>query len=296
MATQSVSFTELESAATPAATATPQAAPAENAPAPPAQAPPQFTESDLQTLRTFADAGITLTTYQDLLQAKQVVDKLPMIIKTNPRALTAEILKADPEAYDNLLEAVSDEWYEVKGKRLEQRQPHGASSTAASEPQDPALARQVATLTGQLQGLINERNQENTARQNKAIQDGFETSIESLISKLPKDVPEMAIDYARMKTRELVLKDPQAAARVAKGVYVDVPKFFAEASAKATADTKAAANQEHGRRQQVEANGSREIVPAAEATAGAVQSKPGEDPIWGGAGLEADVKAALRSK
>lgn len=294
MATSSVSFSELESAAKPAAPAEPQATPAENAPPPAAvQAPPQFNESDLQTLRTFADAGITLSNYQEFLQARQVMEKLPQIIKTNPRALTAEILKADPEAYDNLLETVSDEWYEVKGKKLEQRTATGgASSTPISEVQDPRVSR----LEAQLQNLINERNQENTARQNKAIQDGFDTAVEELVSKLPKDVPELAIDYARIKTKELVLKDAQAASRVAKGVYVDLPKFFAQASAKATAETKAAANAEHGRRQQVEANGSREVVPAAEATAGAVQTKPGEDPIWGGAGLEADVAKALRAK
>ena len=294
MATPSVSFSELESAAKPAAPAEPQATPAENAPPPAAvQAPPQFNESDLQTLRTFADAGITLSNYQEFLQARQVMEKLPQIIKTNPRALTAEILKADPEAYDNLLETVSDEWYEVKGKKLEQRTATGgASSTPISEVQDPRVSR----LEAQLQNLINERNQENTARQNKAIQDGFDTAVEELVSKLPKDVPELAIDYARIKTKELVLKDAQAASRVAKGVYVDLPKFFAQASAKATAETKAAANAEHGRRQQVEANGSREVVPAAEATAGAVQTKPGEDPIWGGAGLEADVAKALRAK
>lgn len=290
-----VTFSELEAAATPPKTAETTVTPAATETQPPAaQVQPQFTEQDIATLRTFADAGITITNYQQLLQAQEVMNKLPAIIKTNPRALTAEILKADPEAYDNLLEAVSDEWYEVKGKKLEQRTANGgASSTTVSEPQEsPKLAR----LEAQLQNLINERNQENTAKQNKAIWDGFDHSIESLVAKLPKDVPEMAIDYARMKTKELALKDPQAAARIAKGVYVDVPKFFAEASAKATADTKAAASQEHGRRAAVEANGSREVIPAADATAGSDKTRPGEDPIWGSEGLERDTKAALRAK
>ncbi len=288
MATSTVSFSELETAAQPQKAAEPVVTPVVTEPPAPTQ--PQFTEQDAQTIRTFADAGITIQNYQQLLQAKQVMDNLPKIIRANPRVLTAEIAKADPDAYANFLEVVSDEWYEVKGKKLEAPATGSASSTtsSASDPRFDALKTQ-------LEGLIAERNQEKSERQQGQILDGYNRSVEGLLSKLPEGVPEQSKDYIRLKTNELIWKDNSARDRVSKGVYVDVPKFFAEASAKATADTKAAANNEHARRSAVEARGTKEITPAAEPVNGTVETQPGEDPIWGSAGLAKDVQAALKA-
>src|SRR5437660_2860902 len=290
MATQAVSFQELETAPkqqTPAVTAATATVP-ETPPA--AQTPPQFSEANAQALRILADAGITITNYKELLQAKSVMDNLPKIIRSNPRVLTGEIAKSDPEAYDNFLEAVSDEWYEVKGKKLEaQTATNGASSTVSSS--DPRLE----ALQAKLDLLIADRNQEKTERQQGQILDGYNKAIEGLLAKPPEGVPEQSKDYIRLKTNELVWKDNSARDRVAKGVYVDLPKFLAEASAKATADTKAAADKEHARRQEVENRGTREITPAAENVNGHVET-PGEDPIWGDSGLARDVQAALKAK
>lgn len=287
-----VSFSELEAAALPPKPAE-SAAPPATPEAPATPAPPQFTEQDVQTLRTLSDAGITLTNYQQLLQANELLQKLPNIIKTNPRVLTAEIAKADPQAYDALLEAISDEWYEVKGKRLEHPAQGGASS-AASSP-DPRMEAALASLNSKLEGLIQDRNQEKTQRQQADIMSGYNTAMDGLLGKLPADVPETTKDYIRLKTQELVYRDSGARDRVAKGTYVDLPKYFAEASAKATADIKASAGKEHAARAAVEARGGKEIVPAAEAVNGTPAS-PSEDPIWGDTGMQSDLKKALAAR
>lgn len=293
MSTPNVSFTELETAAKPATTTESQATPAVTEQTTTAAAPvqPQFTEQDAQTLRTFADAGISISNYKDLLTAKQLVENLPKIIRTNPRVLTAEIAKNDPEAYNTLLDAISDEWYEVKGKKLEQSAQGGASSTTSSNA-DP----RVEALTAKIENLISERNQEKSQRQQDQILSGYNSTVEGLLAKLPEGVPEQAKDYIRLKTNELLWKDNSARERIGKGVYVDVPKYFAEASAKATADTKASADKEHSRRADVESRGTREITPAAENVNGSQeQIAPGQDPIWNDAGLAKDTAAALRA-
>lgn len=292
MSTNSVSFSELEAAATPQAAAVPAVTPAAPPAEPAAPVTPQFTEQDIATLRTFADAGVTIQNYQQLLQANQLIQKLPDIIKTNPRVLTAEIAKADPQAYRNLLEAVSDEWWEVIGKNDPRNQStaQGSASSATSSP-DPRIDQ----LQSQLQGVISELNQEKSAKQQARIMTGYTDSVNSLLAKLPEGVPETSKDYIRLKTQELVYKDESARDRVAKGIYVDLPKYFAEASAKATADIKASADKEHERRAQVESRGGKEITPAAEAVNG-TQEGPQEDSIWGNSGMMKDLQTALKAK
>jgi hypothetical protein len=291
MSTNAVSFSELEAAAIPPKPAKSTVTPAATEAAPPPPPPPQFTEQDIQTLRTFADAGITIQNYQQLLQANTLIQKLPDIIKTNPRVLTAEIAKADPEAYKNLLEAVSDEWWEVIGKKLPQNTAQGNASSVPSSP-DPRIDQMQTTL----QGLIADRNQEKSQRQQADIMAGYNSSMDGLLAKLPADVPETSKDYIRLKTQELVYRDRGAADRVAKGVYVDLPKYFAEASAKATADIKASAGKEHAARAAVESRGGKEITPAAEAVNGTQDNSPGQDPIWGNDGMMKDLQTALKGR
>jgi|HubBroStandDraft_6_1064221.scaffolds.fasta_scaffold11292_2 hypothetical protein len=289
----SVSFSELEAAATPPKPAESAAPPAATPEAPPAPPVPTFTEQDIQTLRTFSDAGITIQNYAQLLQAQQLINRLPDIIKTNPRILTAEIAKADPQAYDNLLEAISDEWYEVKGKKLEHQAQGNASSNAPST--DPRMENQLASLNAKLEGLIQDRNQEKSARQQNEIMAGYNSAMDGLLAKLPADVPETSKDYIRLKTQELVYRDQGARDRVAKGTYVDLPKYFAEASAKATADIKASAAKEHTSRAAVETRAGKEITPAAEAVNG-TQTAPNEDSIWGDTGMMKDLQTALKGR
>jgi len=286
--TNSVSFSELETAAPPPKPAESAVPPVVTEEAAPATPPPQFTEQDIQTLKTFADAGVTIQNYQQLLQANQLIQKLPDIIKTNPRVLTAEIAKADPEAYKNLLEAVSDEWWEVIGKKLPQNTAQNGASSAVPSP-DPRIDQ----LQAQLQGLIQEKNQEKSQRQQQAIMTGYNSAMDGLLAKLPEGVTDTTKDYIRLKTQELVYKDNAAATRVANGTYVDLPKYFAEASAKATADIKASAGKEHEARRAVESRGGKEITPAAEAVNG-TQDAPGQDPIWGDSGMMKDLQTALK--
>lgn len=287
MSTAPVSFSELEAAVKPAVAAEPQATPVAAEPV----APPQFTDQDIQTLRTFADAGITIQNYQQLLQANTLVQKLPDILRTNPKVLLDEISKADPQAYKNFLEVSSDEWWEKIGKNdpKNQRPAQGNASSVTSSP-DPRIDQ----LQSQLQGVISELNQEKSAKQQARIMTGYNDSVSAMLSKLPEGVPESSKDYIRLKTQELVYKDEAARDRVAKGVYVDLPKYFAEASAKATADIKASAGKEHAARAAVEARSGKEITPAAEPVNG-TQTGPNEDPIWGDAGLIRDTQAAVKS-
>jgi hypothetical protein len=290
MATPSVSFSELEAAAKPAPAAEAQVTPAAiEAPPPP---PPQFTDQDLQTLKTFSDAGITLENYQQLLQASQLIQKLPELAKTNARVITGELAKADPAAYKNFLETVSDEWWEVIGSKDPRNQPAQGSASSATPSPDPRIDQ----LQTQLQALIQDRNQEKTQRQQQAIMSGYNSAMDGLLAKLPADVPETTKDYIRLKTQELVYRDSGAASRVANGTYVDLPKYFAEASAKATADIKASAGKEHAARAAVEAKGGKEIVPAAEAVNGTQEQTPGQDPIWGNDGMMKDLQRALSAK
>ena len=297
MATQAVSFSELEAAAKPGTAAATEVKPAateqkqETVVVP---ATPQFTEQDIQTLRTFADAGITLTNYQQLLQANTLMQKLPELIKANPRLITAEIAKADPAAYDALLDSISDEWYEVKGKRLEQQTANGgASSTATST--DPRLESEVKSLQSQLANLVQERNAEKSEKQQAKLMEGYENAVNGLLKKAPDTVSENSKDHIRLKTQELIFKDPAARNRVAQGIYLDVAKYFAEASAFVTAETKASAEKEHTRRAEVEARGGKEIVPAAENVNGATEQNPNEDSIWGNAGMMKDLQAAMKA-
>ena len=125
---------------------------------------------------------------------------------------------------------------------------------------------------------------------------GYNGSMDGLLAKLPADVPETTKDYIRLKTQELVYRDRGAADRVAKGVYVDLPKYFAEASAKATADIKVSAGKEHAARAAVESRGGKEITPAAEAVNGTQDNAPGQDPIWGNDGMMKDLQTALKGR
>lgn len=293
MSTTPVTFSELETAAKPPVAAEPQATTVVQESVVETPAPPQFTDQDIQTLKTFADAGITIQNYQQLLQANTLIQKLPDIIKTNPRVLTAEIAKADPQAYRNLLEAVSDEWWEVIGKNDPRNQStaQGSASSATSSP-DPRIDQ----LQSQLQTVISELNQEKSSKQQARIMTGYNDSVNSLLAKLPEGVPETSKDYIRLKTQELIYKDETARDRVAKGIYVDLPKYFAEASAKATADIKASAGKEHAARAEVEKRGGKEITPAAEAVNGTQSGGPEQDPVWGDAALARDVATALKAR
>ena len=84
-----------------------------------------------------------------------------------------------------------------------------------------------------------------------------------------------------------------ARARINKGDFTDLPKYFAEASRRVTADTKAAADKERNLRSGVESRGHREMPAGTENVTGATEQKPGTDPIWGNI-TEAEVASAYR--
>lgn len=289
MSTTQVSFSELEAAAKPAPAVEPQATPAATEATP---ATPQFTEADAQALRTLADLGITPQNAQEFIQAKSALANLPALLRSNPKTVLAEIAKNDPEAYNAVLESASDEWYEKYVREHPESQTTNGSPSRTATSHDPRIDQ----LQSQVASFIAERNQEKSERQQANMVSSYNKAIGELMGKLPDGVPSTAKEFIELKTQRLIWQDPQARDRVSKGVYVDVPKYFAQASAQATADIKAAASSEHGARQAVEARGNREIVPAAEAVNGQAGDRPNEDPIWGSSGLARDVQAALKQK
>lgn len=296
MSTQATpAFSELEEMAAPPAELTPpkeQAAPPAEA-APQVETPaesPQFTEADAQAYRTLTDAGISVTNYQDFLQAKTALNNLGQIMNTNPQLLMDEIEKTNPALAARLEEVISDRWYN-KNKHLypEGKAPgaNGSASSAATST-DP----RIEALQQKMDNLVAERNQEASARRQAEITTGYEKSVDGLLAKLPDTTPETTKDYIRLKANELIWKDPAARERVAKGVYVDVPKYFAEASKKATADTIASAKAETDRREGVKANAHKEITPAAENVNGSVAQQQDESDGWKIS--DAEIRAAYK--
>lgn len=290
-----LSFTELESAAESTKAAESQTTTAEATKAAEVAAEaekPQFTEADVQSYRQLVDMGITVANAAEYKQAKVALENLPVILRSNADMFFDEIQKSDPALHDALLERVSDRWYNQKGRHIYEKQQNGSGSrTAESAPtEDPRITQMQQTIAG----LVAERNQEKTLRQQEVITDGFNKSIGGLLAKLPEGTSEGTKDHIRLKTQELIWKDSPARERAAKGVFIDVPTHFAKASRLVTAETKTASKEETARRTEVEANGRREVTAAAENVNG---TAPGEDKdIWGEKGMMRDVEKAFTKK
>ena len=122
----------------------------------------------------------------------------------------------------------------------------------------------------------------------------YNKTFDDLVAKLPEDVSEASRDYIRLKAEKLLWQDNAARQRVLQGAFTDVPKYISKASALVTAETKAAATKEHETRSDIEARGSKTIVPAADNVAGAgKEAAPGTDPIWGDIN-KAEIERAYR--
>jgi len=289
MAEGTISFEELEVAATPQATATPAEPVAqETSAAPPPtvteESKPQFTEADVESYKQLVELGITPQNAAQFKAAKEQLDTLPQLLRSpdGRRQLLDEIQKHDPETYKGLLDYASDRWFNELP--ADARNDSGNGSPSRSANSTPTMDPRITQLQSQIESLVQERNQEKTAKQQEAISTGYNSSVESLIAKLPESVSSRDKDYILLKTNQLVWNDPKARNAVAKGVYVDVPTYFSKASRLVTAETNAAATAEHDRRAGVEARGTKEIPAAAENVNGSASSKQeghGHDPIWG---------------
>jgi len=283
MAEGNLSFEELEVAANPQEAAKPAEATATPAEAQPAEASkPQFTDADVEAYKQLVDLGINPQNAQEFKAAKNALDNLPVLLKNNPNLLLDEIEKNDPELHKQLLEAVSDRWFNRLPADVRNGSANGSPSRSTES--SPALEAKISKVEAQLEGFIQKQNREESAKQQEAISSGFQSSMDKLIGKLPESVSERDKDYIRLKTNELIWRDSSARDRVAKGVYVDVPTYFSKASSLVTAETKAASNAEHERRAGVEARGVKEIPAAAENVNGSAATKQeghGHDPIWG---------------
>ena len=281
---EALSFLELESAAKPKDETAPAVTPVETTKAAASEAvveetKPQFTDADVTAYQYLRDKGISVDTAEQFIQAKAGLDVLSQALEKNPKAILDELWKTRPDIAENVEEVFSDAWYERKGKRMatETTQNGSVSRTTTSEP-DPRIDK----LTREMDALKQEKLQEQSVRQQAEIKKTYDTSFDALVAKLPKEVPEEKRDYIRLKAEKLLWQDPQAQARVRQGIYTDVPKYFAEASRRVTAETKTAADKAHEARAAVESNAGKEIIPAAETVNGAqTQTKSGVDPIWG---------------
>ena len=296
MSEGALTFQELESTAAPPAVATPEVKTEET---PAAAAPvaeetkPQFTEQDVAAYQSLVDMGITPTNAQEFKAAKQAMDSLPQLLKTNPDLLFDEIQKNDPELHDALLEKVSDRWFDQKGKRLYEQQqanPSGSRTEKSESAQDP----RVSQIEREWNAFKANQQQAQVASQHAQNTENFNKALDGLVDKLPKEVPEDKREFIRLKAEKLLTSDPTARQRINQGVFTDVPKYFAEASRRVTADTKTAADKEHEARKGVESRGGREIIPGADNTNGSpAEPKAGEDPIWGNIS-SAEIKSAYK--
>jgi hypothetical protein len=279
---EALSFTELESAAKPPETA-PEVTPAETKPAeatPAEDIKPQFTATDVEAYQQLVAMGITPQNAEQFKQAKTAMDNLPALMRDNPDALLDEIQKNDPKLHDEFMERVSDRWYNQKGKRQyeEMQRKNGNGSRVAESEPDPRVDR----LQREVDAMKAEKAAENSNRQQAVITENYNKALDDLVAKLPEGVSEGTRDYIRLKAEKLMWNDMSARKRILDGVFTDVPKYFAEASKRVTAETKTAASKEHEARKGVEERGTKTITPAAENVAGAAKEQsPGEDPIWG---------------
>jgi hypothetical protein len=280
-----LSFQELESAAKPLKTTAP-AATTEETTKPAAtveETKPQFTEADVTAYQKMSDLGINPENAQEFIQAKKSLEALPAVLADNPDALMDEIQKNNPELHRRLLDKISDRWYNQVGKYEYEKQKNGGVSRTT--PSEPANDPRVAQMQARLEALETERKTERESKRNAEISVSYNSALDNLVGKLKEKnsaLTDDRLDYIRLKTEKLAWADPQARQRISQGVFTDVPKYFAEATNRVTAETKTAAEKEHEARKGVEERGGKTIIPGAEAVAGT--SKPsglGSDPIWG---------------
>lgn len=284
MAEASLTFTELETAATQPATATP-AEPAAATPAEvPAETKPQFTDADVQAYQQLVDLGITPQNAAQFKEAKTALDNLPILMKSPDglRMLMDEIQKNDPEAYKTVKEYVSDRWWNDLPESTKNASGNGSQSRTTDST--PAVDPEIAAMKREWAQIKATQQQEASARQTAQLTEKFNNSLDALVAKLPENIPADKREHIRLKAEKLIWSDNAARDRINKGVFTDVPTYFSKASSLVTAETKASANAEHDRRAGVEARGSREIPAAAENMNGSASSKQeghGQDPIWG---------------
>ena len=281
-----LSFTELESAAKSETTTATQTTTTETTAAAATttveETKPQFTDADVQAYQQLSAMGITVQSAQEYKQAKEALDNLPKLMKDNPGALLDEWQKNDPTGHAEFLERVSDRWYEQIGKRQNQQQKNSDGSRVANS--EPTKDPEVETIKREWMQFKQERANEAQSKRQAEITKSYNSALDSLVDKLKEKnsaLSEDRLDYIRLKTEKLAWADPEAQGRITKGNFTDIPKYFAEATNRVTAETKAAAAQDHEARKGVESRGSKEIIPAAENTVGQAEVKPGTDPIWG---------------
>lgn len=288
-----ISFEELETTATQTETVKPSETSVETkTDTTVADTKPQFTEADVEAYRQLVDMGITPANAAEFKQAKQALENLPVLLENNPDLLMDEIEKNNPVLHNKLLERFSDRWFNRLPADVREGKSNGngsVSSTAssASNPMIEKLERQVAAL-------VEERTQEKTAAQQKAILGGLGSAFDNLDAKLKeKGVSDRDRDYIRLKAERMLWSDSAAAKRVNQGVYVDVPTYFSKASALVTAETKNAATDANNKRAAIEARGERTIPNAAENVNGTSNQEEGhgKDKIWGD--MTASERAAL---
>jgi len=260
-----ISFEELETVATQQTTATT----AETATVTPTatgsttvteETKPQFTEADVAAYRQLSDMGITVESAKQFKEAKTALDNLPLILKNNPNVLLDEIAKNDPALASQLEEVISDRWF----ARYQREHPEDSGKNGVSRTNPSAPDPRLDSLINEVKSLRDERQQERTEKENARINQGWNKAFDELDAKLPEGTTARDREYIRLKAEKMLWQDGQAQGRVNKGVYIDVPKYYAEATKRVTAETKAAATDEHSRRSNVRDNAAREIVPAAE--------------------------------
>lgn len=296
MSTPALSFTELESAAKSASavaapTKTEETKPStETTTATVEETKPQFTDTDVAAYRQLQDLGITTDNAAEFLEAKKNLEIIAYALNNDPKAFLEELRKSNPQGADRVVEVFSDDWYERKGKYLIDKPNGGSSSTTRSEAvPDP----RVESLEREVKALKEKQQLEDTIKFQSQVKTNYEAALDGLSSKLPADLEPNVKEHIRLKAEKLAWQNDAARARINKGDFTDLPKYFAEASRRVTAETKAAAEKERTARTGVESRGTKELPPGTENVTGATEQKPGQDPIWGNIS-EAEIAGAYK--
>lgn len=241
-------------------------------------------EADLAALSTLADLGITPANAQDFVRAKAALDQLNTTISTDPDTMLEQLRTSNPDAYFKTLDAAANRF-------LQHFPPDdktaGKETQAVSQKSDP----RVDALTRKVDQLESEKRQETQQVVAKQIETEYNTRVDGLVKQVADKVPNVNKDYLRLKTSELVAKDPVAMRHINQGIFTDIPRIFVSAASTIAAETKSSTQAEIAKRQAVQSNGVVDVTPGAQNVAGTDTRDDWEDAVTAFAG---DLKAAPR--
>lgn len=273
---EALSFEELTSAAKPEEPVAPPVTPTETVETKVEDDKPQFTSADVAAYQQLSEMGITPGNASEFLQAKTALQNLGTLLEQDPKQFMRVIQQANPQLAGKALKEFSDLWYE----QYLRDNPDAATTSASSAGKSTPMADpRIDALASEVERLKSERQQEVSARHQAENLVQYEKAFDELVAKLPEGVPDDKREYIRLKAEKALWKDPAAQKRISQGIYIDVPKFFADASRRVTAETKTATEIEAAKREKVADKAGKTITPGVENPNGQSANPQSKD-IW----------------